>query len=86
MPKPKIRTMTHEERQELIRKPFRPIPRVVSTGAIWAGVQVTDTFFGEAAGPPMQRMQKNVEYDGIYKDAVNITAADAVALFADGGE
>ena len=78
--------MTHAARQALINKPFPAIRRVVSTGAIWAGVQVTDTFFGEAAGPPMQRLQKNTEYDGIYKDAVNITAADAVALFADGGE
>lgn len=84
MPKP--RTLTHQERQRLVHKPFPSLPHVVSTGAIWAGVQVTDTFFGEAAGPPMQRLQKNVEYDGIYRDAVNITAADAVALFADGGE
>lgn len=32
------------------------------------------------------RITKSQEYDGIYRDAVNITQADAVALFSEGGE
>lgn len=31
----------------------------------------------------LHRVIKNSEYDGIYKDAVNISMADAMALFGD---
>jgi hypothetical protein len=48
-------------------------------------VQIGNSFNGMDENVPGYRLTKNREYDGIYKDAVNITAADAVALFSDGG-
>jgi hypothetical protein len=65
----------------------RPFPiRTLPSDYRWGGVQIGNSFNGMDENVPGYRLTKNREYDGIYRDAVNITAADAVALFSDGGE
>lgn len=89
---PRARMLTYEESHAIA---IAPLPRVhgegrfrgtvTYTGKIWGGVQVADTFYNNfnSEGLWSAKLVKNVEYDGIYKDSVNITAKDAVDLFAD---
>jgi hypothetical protein len=74
--------LTYEQAHALAIAPLPPVRSVTVFGMPWAGVQVTDNFYGNDS-VPLQRLMKNNEYDGIYRDSVNVSLADAVALFGD---
>jgi hypothetical protein len=80
---PKHSMMTADERTQLLAQPIPFLHHRTYGGAIWAGVRVTDNFYGTEENVPSYRLLKNLEYDGIYKDAVNITIADQIALFSE---
>ena len=72
----------HDVRQRLIDRPFPPLRSIVYGGAPWAGTIVTE-FFSQLDTLPLSRILKSHEYDGVYRDGVNLTPRENMVLFGD---
>ena len=73
----------HTVRQALINRPFPPLRTIVYCGAPWAGTLVTEMILTHPHAVPMLRILKNQEYDGVYRDGVNLSPQDNINLFGE---
>lgn len=74
--------LTYDQFHPIATRRLPPIRSIVYTGALWGGVQITG-FFGAQDNTSSYRLLKSQEYDGIYRDVVNITMQEQMVLFGD---
>lgn len=70
--------LTHEQRQELIHRPY-PI-RTLCPDYRWGGVQVIDKFMRESVEDILDDLTPGTRYDGLYSTSVDDALAEMEEL------